>query len=571
MSLENGTCSANSKNLRAERILAWKLELFTAFLVVTAFAVLISVLLSFSGRPQTAWSLHWLSLNGFVALLATLLQSALLALASEGISQGKYDWFWGKRKRQRYEGQPLRDLQIFDDASRGPLGSIKLLWRLKAWHLPSLGAALMLMILALPTFTQQILSVEYRLVPSPYNASLPSILRAEIYNGSRSYDGIEYADFHFTASIYDGILLQNDSELPVACPTGTCSWPITPSLGVCGACLDITEHLRVAKIKNSSDCSVYINKPDDVFLRVKCQKSTGLGSADNQLMIVSQSDFGYVLNSSLVDEPKPKWQNQIIEFTIIGVQNYSYMELYRNDATASNCLLWYCLQAHKNGITASGPMLPGYLSTGPGGFEPVIFTDIPNQFNAFAKESGTNYSVDDQTMQNSFVETHLILGSVTVLDPPQNWSDIAKTIYAALADPGSWIKRLALSMSNNVRSTGRASQTDRYNGTSYMSAPFIKVIWVWISYPVAMLIISLVFLFTSILQPYYKQAPPPWKHDALALLLLHVRDHGKALRLHKESGDAINDEMEDRRAMLTQEEGQWIFRLSNPSTGQGSP
>lgn len=45
----------------------------------------------------------------------------------------------------------------------------------------------------------------------------------------------------FKAAAYNGILTPNDVK-PVApnCPTGNCTWPLTPLMAVCGACVNST-------------------------------------------------------------------------------------------------------------------------------------------------------------------------------------------------------------------------------------------------------------------------------------------------------------------------------------------
>lgn len=62
------------------------------------------------------------TLNVVVSVLSTSSKSALLFSISELISQWKWIIFASTRR-------PLMDFQRIDAASRGPLGSLKIIWR----------------------------------------------------------------------------------------------------------------------------------------------------------------------------------------------------------------------------------------------------------------------------------------------------------------------------------------------------------------------------------------------------------------------------------------------------------
>jgi hypothetical protein len=76
---------------------------------------------------------------------------------AEGISQLKWTYFQQRPQR-------LYDMQIFDDASRGPLGSMTMLWNMNIRALvASTGAILTILSLAADPFAQQILSYPSRM------------------------------------------------------------------------------------------------------------------------------------------------------------------------------------------------------------------------------------------------------------------------------------------------------------------------------------------------------------------------------------------------------------------------
>lgn len=65
------------------------------------------------------------TLNTFLAFFASLAKMAFMIPIVEGLGQLKWLWYLGPRS------QPLHDFQLFDEASRGTYGSLKLLVKFK--------------------------------------------------------------------------------------------------------------------------------------------------------------------------------------------------------------------------------------------------------------------------------------------------------------------------------------------------------------------------------------------------------------------------------------------------------
>ena len=105
----------------AHLIRIWKWELATWLLGTIGFAANIILLICFDGKRQSQWKSH-VQITTFVAALAQLSQSALLVPVSFCISQLKWTWF--------VKEHSAADVDRFDLASRGPDGSMRLLYRL---------------------------------------------------------------------------------------------------------------------------------------------------------------------------------------------------------------------------------------------------------------------------------------------------------------------------------------------------------------------------------------------------------------------------------------------------------
>lgn len=104
-----------------EHLEAWLFELGCCVISVLLLAAIAGILYYYESKPKKEF---WgeISLNTIVAFVATLCRAAMVIPIAEGISQLKWNSFAsGKRA--------LMDLYTFDQASRGPFGSMMLLFR----------------------------------------------------------------------------------------------------------------------------------------------------------------------------------------------------------------------------------------------------------------------------------------------------------------------------------------------------------------------------------------------------------------------------------------------------------
>jgi Protein of unknown function (DUF3176) len=69
------------------------------------------------------WLTPIVQLNAVISFLATISRTAIMLCISTVLSQGK--WLWFKKERS------LMDLQNIENASRGPLGSILMLFKFR--------------------------------------------------------------------------------------------------------------------------------------------------------------------------------------------------------------------------------------------------------------------------------------------------------------------------------------------------------------------------------------------------------------------------------------------------------
>jgi len=127
----------------------WAWEFASMMLSLASMVAVVVILICYDGMvfPYVPGDI---SLNTIVAILSTISKSSLIFSVSSVLGQLKWDW---------YEREPrgLSELETFDQASRGPLGAVKLLFRTTAIRsIASIGAVITILALAIDPFVQQV-------------------------------------------------------------------------------------------------------------------------------------------------------------------------------------------------------------------------------------------------------------------------------------------------------------------------------------------------------------------------------------------------------------------------------
>ena len=210
----------------------WLAEILTLSLSVVSLATIAVVVLIYDGHAAPSLP-RGITLNAVVSILATISKSALLFAVAACISQLKWSRF--------HNQQHLNDAQILEDASRGPLGSMKLLTTRLARSVASIGALTTVLALGYDPFLQQL--IRYPVKEVYRNSTLAITRRAS------SFD-VYMLDLAFTSAVNEGIWSTPVLKEP-DCPTGNCSWPMYTSVGWCSKCQDLTHDsvLRDCELK----------------------------------------------------------------------------------------------------------------------------------------------------------------------------------------------------------------------------------------------------------------------------------------------------------------------------------
>lgn len=120
----------SAKNVAWERspFQWWSVEILCCIASAGCLGGIIALLIVYDGKPQESWPIKVLTINGLVALLATLCRTFFMVAISAALAQGKWNHLSGRNDASSFQ---LRDFSLFDDASKGPWGSAMLLWRFK--------------------------------------------------------------------------------------------------------------------------------------------------------------------------------------------------------------------------------------------------------------------------------------------------------------------------------------------------------------------------------------------------------------------------------------------------------
>ncbi|KAJ2992302.1 hypothetical protein NUW58_g2210 [Xylaria curta] len=229
----------------------WLWEILSITLSGICIILIVVVLMKYDQEPVPYFT-YGITLNAVVSTLTTFSKSLFLVAIAGAISQLKWRWF------QSTEGRRIIDTQLFDDASRGPWGSLILLATPSRWSLASMGALVSILALAFEPFTQQLTTFPARgeVVSAP-GVGPPTLYRARSYLKDPRDLSREILNLksRFTATLWD-TLNETERFATAQCPTGNCTWENFESLAFCTSCQNKTSGLELSDITLSWSGSV---------------------------------------------------------------------------------------------------------------------------------------------------------------------------------------------------------------------------------------------------------------------------------------------------------------------------
>ncbi|VUC32467.1 unnamed protein product [Clonostachys rosea] len=346
----------------------WAFEAVALILSALQLLGMIGVLAYFNGRVAETSAI--ITPNTIVSILSTGSKASLLSAAAGCISQSNWVLFADQPRR-------LFDFGIVADASRGPLGSTRLLFSksFRGGLLVRLGALITLLTIALDPFAQQLVKLRNMQTSRPggqisqatrYSLGKSINLSRNLHVGDNGRMSAELpltvdADFAFKAAGMFGLAAESESivqQTALNCPGEACEFSKVASLAVCSRCNDITSLLERAKVsaetlysKITRDMRIPHNTIGlDSFLGTWTRYSLPNGlyldnkDDDYQAALVYMTTLGTTNRTkalTMTDIDTLIWSQTIIKL-VNDTSTTAHFRWPNYQVHASECALYYC-------------------------------------------------------------------------------------------------------------------------------------------------------------------------------------------------------------------------------------
>ncbi|OAL21747.1 hypothetical protein AYO22_07689 [Fonsecaea multimorphosa] len=539
----------------------WLFEFFGWTLALGCLVGTIALLAVHNGREAPTWTLHvgrgryrktfGLTINTIISVFATAFNSGLLIPVAASISQLKWIWFQKGRR-------PLAHFQKFESASRGPLGSLILLWTLRAVIvIAALGTGFSFQ--ALVVYPLQPVQVDVARIQrtnldwgsnslSEYSAhlllNLPALTPTSPYSAQPTDRAGRFLATSLSndmvGAIYSGIYQYTElSQMKnVSCPTGNCTWLETyTSMAVCSACHDVTASLKKScgtalvpgqddGVHPASNVSLpYCNYTLPNGLNVSGVPAVNYSSIDISSNTGNSIHFDADTALSVLSIIQTTWGPAVdgkgdatAASDIMGIA----------DKQAFECGVYYCVQKFNTSVsrgTLSERVVDMYTTgrydsaTGVYALEPPA--SWTNHSNA---DSANLYQSNNLGLIRDFFSTQWLGQVLEYGTPPENkpTTSVALFMWALFFEQNPFqqftqmFASLAKSMSDTIRSYSYTTDAIPAGlGAVYQDKPHVQVRWGWVALPAALLGLALILLVGT-MAATARDKTLLWKGNSLA-------------------------------------------------------
>ncbi|KAJ5950912.1 uncharacterized protein N7479_009325 [Penicillium vulpinum] len=561
---------------------SWVWEIASITLAVVGLVLLVAFLVSIKNTPYASWQ-YTVSPNTIVSIIVTITKAAVLVSVSSCLGQLKWNLF--------QNSTPLYHMQVIDQASRGPWGSLEVLLRgifgSKTGSLTYAGASLTVLALAVDPFAQQILTFPLRTVTilDPTAFTQTSQKWYSIGDSDASDVYLELQPSLLTPII--GGLLQISSPLEPQCEASSCQFPDFVALGMCSKCEDVTsqtnQKCQVPEYSNHWDYS----HPAFRETPMNCSyQSPNNFSFDFHGFQSMSYGFGNVTYDNITlrmnhwsSHPRKRdpifdIQTPIVSLTEVDYNNPVFYTL--SNATApptkplvTECAIYFCERRYSESVYPSSAQNSSpmhVIDT-----QQLVAIDVreesPTSFSMnsvhFAPPNGSatlsndsSYSIDHQTF-NGFEPTMMrIFNSTVVLTGSVSTSNLNLETFLRKGN----LSQLLDSMSTSVTDVLRANRRGyKITGKTSRVETFIHVRWPWIILPVIVTLGSIALLLGTAIGSKRRKAVL-WKCMVLPLLSSHLHTTPENEIASVRSVDGMTEKWKKIRAVMVEDEGPLTFR-----------
>ncbi|KAF9876936.1 hypothetical protein CkaCkLH20_05782 [Colletotrichum karsti] len=401
----------------------------------------------------------WLDIDFDVIIVAmfTCIRVAMSGIVESCISQAA--WIWVSEARQAREKDMrarLEDFKIYDEA-----------------HLACIGALIVILVHGLEASSQQL--YRYTNLPQadntrPDSPDRPSpVPRSDYWNNTvkRGIDPRPVLNLSTKAAVYSGILSVDVVKLDVPCASINCTWPLTPTLAVCGECHSMQVEVMCTDKSQSCLYSMASGTSLDIAHDASSIERFNVKPLNEANRRRNSTDRTFVSVFDLLWVKKKKKNGRPAE--TIGQE----------------CALWFCMQTYNITVEESDLKQTVDHNWSTTRFEnennahesEYVFVDVPA--NMEADQSRYSITKDALSALQSFFDG-VIEGTYEGRDTIINFSsEWVEAMYNARGNLDEWIDRLSTSLTNEVRLHGedREKNRTRYAGAGYTIEQVIYVDW----------------------------------------------------------------------------------------------
>ncbi|KAI8933733.1 hypothetical protein NX059_009449 [Plenodomus lindquistii] len=505
----------------------WLWELLATVASFACLVAIVIILVRMHAQPLSRWSLS-ISLNATIAVFITAAKSLALLVIAACIAQAKWIRF-------RASARKLQELDLFENAARGPLGSLMLLFSVR-WGagIAGFGAIATILALGVDSFAQQVVRLETRDVQSLTNDGTFGLSHG--YNGSAKWMipmpvdvDDETVDVAMEGAIFQGIY--SKALGPDFTCNSNCIWKDSYiSAGFVSRCENVTvqtlaRNKNVTSLAAPSNARAYnVSTPGGVVIGVTIDtlfrtqisvaaKVTRPNAYTPETKLVPEgSEFSpeFIKVGVLRRRPDLPWGGSFnedaspnvyfpeVEFTECSIRLVAHN--YTSLSASGNALSLQATQI---------PLEPGVM------LKPNSYYFWEVLFNQTGLPPFRLLSADLVALANLF-ESKRFSGEMTI---GQIRKKSAEGVVMALlkSNISEAFDNMAASMTEQLR-----ARPDRVaQGVSVSPVVFVHIRWAWLALPVGVTVVAALFLLLTIINSY-THGCEPWKSSVIALLFHSV-------------------------------------------------
>ncbi|KAK0729515.1 hypothetical protein B0H67DRAFT_1701 [Lasiosphaeris hirsuta] len=467
----------------------WWWEIAASALSILCMILLLVLLIKINGISLEAWS-QPISPSSLIAVLTTVAKTSMMVPVAACISQLKWRHFQQKSDK-------LQNLQVFDDASRGPWGSTMMLFTFRKRAVLAWAFCLVTVIaLGLDPSAQQI--IEFPARTSPLTNVTAALGRADNYISRGYLEG----DINLSTAPNSNLLKLQAAILNGAsgavfqptlnCPTpaSSCTWDNITTLGICSEFDNVTS---LATSNCTGDSRIALNCTysfpgqdeyiDPIVMRYNRQVSSSTISS-HLFRSVSATSLNDTLGQYLAFAAV-----KVVDNRMSGTDTPPTTEMYQAS-------LFWCARKYTN-TTAS----PSGLDANAGTFEKLSFSSVVlgsdenntlspgHQYITYtAPSTGARYNISSKVNNSiwSYLGRFLSKEFVQRATNPREEGELDIPSFLYTSDLQTVTSNIAFTLTNQIRSKepGDNSEADQATGTAFFKEVYINVRWGWFVLPI---------------------------------------------------------------------------------------